>query len=75
MYRFAKPLLRAATDVVDDEEDNGTADMAEERRRSTDAAFLANILRGVVEAGARWKVLFDVRPHEDYYFLDRKIRL
>lgn len=48
MYRFAKPLLREATDVVDDEDDDDdTAEMADERLRS-DAAFLANIL-SVVE--------------------------
>lgn len=49
MYRFAKPLLRAATDAAEDDEDDDddTAEMADERRRSTAAAFLANILRDV----------------------------
>lgn len=56
MYRFAKPLLREATDVVDDEDDDDdTAEMADERLRS-DAAFLANILR-VVEDFVLEKIL------------------
>ena len=51
MYRFAKPVLRAATDAAEDDEDDDddtAEEMADERRRSTAAAFLANILRSVV---------------------------
>jgi hypothetical protein len=45
MYRFAKPLLRAEADATDaaEDDDDDTAEMADERRRSTDTAFLANM--------------------------------